>query len=102
TFLQKSAKSSGVDVRLWESGSGSQLALFPNLNANDEEWRKLMRDVRFRRAALGIGLGLAACPLSQPQRQRRGMAQADARRALPPRAVAGHRPQRAERGRLYG
>jgi peptide/nickel transport system substrate-binding protein len=37
-------------VRLWESGSGSQLALFPNLNANDEEWRKLMRDVRFRRA----------------------------------------------------
>jgi len=50
TFLQKSAKSSGVDVRLWESGSGAQIALFPNLNANDEEWRKLMRDVRFRRA----------------------------------------------------
>jgi peptide/nickel transport system substrate-binding protein len=50
TFLQKSAKSSGVDVRLWESGSGSQIALFPNLNANDEDWRKLMRDVRFRRA----------------------------------------------------
>ena len=50
TFLQKSAKSSGVDVRLWESGSGSQIALYPNLNANDEEWRKLMRDVRFRRA----------------------------------------------------
>jgi peptide/nickel transport system substrate-binding protein len=55
TFLQKSAKSSGVDVRLWESGSGSQIALFPNLNANDEDWRKLMRDVRFRRAlSLGI------------------------------------------------
>ena len=50
TFLQKSAKTSGVDVRLWESGSGSQIALYPNLNANDEEWRKLMRDVRFRRA----------------------------------------------------
>ncbi|MGD9880240.1 ABC transporter substrate-binding protein [Reyranella sp.] len=50
TFLQKSAKSSGVEVRLWESGSGSQIALYPNLNANDEEWRKLMRDVRFRRA----------------------------------------------------
>ncbi|WP_422002089.1 ABC transporter substrate-binding protein [Reyranella sp.] len=50
TFLQKSAKSSGIEVRLWESGSGSQLALYPNLNANDEEWRKLMRDVRFRRA----------------------------------------------------
>ncbi len=50
TFLQKSAKGSGVNVRLWESGSGSQIALYPNLNANDEDWRKLMRDVRFRRA----------------------------------------------------
>jgi peptide/nickel transport system substrate-binding protein len=50
TFLQKSAKTSGVDVRLWESGSGSQLALYPNLNANDDDWRKLFRDVRFRRA----------------------------------------------------
>ncbi len=50
TFLQKSAKQSGVRVYLWESGSGSQLALYPNLNASDEEWRKLMRDVRFRRA----------------------------------------------------
>ena len=50
TFLEKSAKNSGVDVRLWETGSGSQLALYPNLNANDEVWRKLFRDVRFRRA----------------------------------------------------
>jgi peptide/nickel transport system substrate-binding protein len=50
TFLQKSAKNSGVDVRLWEVGSGSELALYPNLNANDEGWRKLFRDVRFRRA----------------------------------------------------
>ena len=50
TFLQNSAKTSGAEVRLWELGSGSQLALFPNLNANDREWRKLFRDVRFRRA----------------------------------------------------
>ena len=50
TFLQKSAQTSGVNVRLWEAGSGSQLALYPNLTTNDEEWRKLMRDVRFRRA----------------------------------------------------
>ena len=50
TFLQMSAKSSGVDVRLWEAGSGSQLALYPNLNTNDEGWRELFRDVRFRRA----------------------------------------------------
>ena len=50
TFLQKSAKSSGIVVNLWEAGSGSQLALYPNLNTNDEVWRKLFRDVRFRRA----------------------------------------------------
>lgn len=50
TFLQKSAQTSGVNVRLWEAGSGSQLALYPNLTTNDAEWRKLMRDVRFRRA----------------------------------------------------
>ena len=50
TFLQKSAQSSGVSVRLWEAGSGSQIALYPNLTANDAEWRKLMRDARFRRA----------------------------------------------------
>jgi peptide/nickel transport system substrate-binding protein len=50
TFLKKGAKNSGVDVRLWESGSGSQIALYPNLNTNDEGWRTLFRDVRFRRA----------------------------------------------------
>lgn len=50
TFLQNSAKSSGVRVLMWEFGLGSQLALFPNLNANDPEWRALFRDVRFRRA----------------------------------------------------
>lgn len=50
TFLRKSAKTSNVDVRLWEEGSGSQLAFYPNLNAKDEVWRALNRDVRFRRA----------------------------------------------------
>jgi peptide/nickel transport system substrate-binding protein len=55
TFLRKSAKGSGVEVRLWEAGSGSQLALYPNLNAKDEVWRKLNRDARFRRA-LSLGL----------------------------------------------
>ena len=55
TFLRKSAKSSGVEVRLWQAGSGSQLALYPNLNAKDEVWRKLNQDVRFRRAlSLGV------------------------------------------------
>jgi peptide/nickel transport system substrate-binding protein len=50
TFLKKSAKNSGAEVRLWEFGSGSQVALYPNLNANDRQWRQLFRDVRFRRA----------------------------------------------------
>ena len=35
---------------LWEKGSGSEVAFYPNMNANDETWRKLNRDVRFRRA----------------------------------------------------
>ena len=71
TFLQKSAKSSGVDVRLWESGSGSQLALYPNLNANDEEWRKLIRDVRFRRA---LSLAIDRDELNQVVYHRPGQA----------------------------
>jgi peptide/nickel transport system substrate-binding protein len=62
TFLQKSAKQSGVKVYLWESGSGSQLALYPNLNASDAEWRKLMRDVRFRR---GLSLAIDRDDLNQ-------------------------------------
>ena len=49
-FLQNSARSSGVSVRLWQLGSGSQLALYPNLTTNDAQWRRLFRDVRFRRA----------------------------------------------------
>ncbi len=55
TFLKKSAKDSGAAVRLWEVGSGSQVALYPNLNANDPQWRGLFRDVRFRRA-LSMGI----------------------------------------------
>ncbi|MBS0519417.1 MAG: ABC transporter substrate-binding protein [Proteobacteria bacterium] len=50
TFLRKSAQTSHVGVLLWEQGSGSQLALYPNLNAKDETWAKLNRDVRYRRA----------------------------------------------------
>ena len=37
-------------MRLWRTGPGSQLALYPNLNVNDAVWRELVRDVRFRRA----------------------------------------------------
>ena len=51
TFLQKSAKTSGVNVYLWESGSGSQLALYPNLNGERRGMAQAdARRPRFRRA----------------------------------------------------
>jgi peptide/nickel transport system substrate-binding protein len=50
TFLKENEQRSGYNVRLWRTVRGSQLALYPNLNASDEAWRALMRDVRFRRA----------------------------------------------------
>jgi peptide/nickel transport system substrate-binding protein len=50
TFLKAGEAAGDYRVRLWRTGPGSQLALYPNLNVNDETWRRLMRDVRFRRA----------------------------------------------------
>jgi peptide/nickel transport system substrate-binding protein len=50
TFLKQGEKQNGYRTRLWQPGRGSHVALFPNLNVNDPVWRKLLRDVRFRRA----------------------------------------------------
>jgi peptide/nickel transport system substrate-binding protein len=50
TFLKQGEKQNGYRTLLWRPGRGSHVALFPNLNANDPVWRKLLRDVRFRRA----------------------------------------------------
>lgn len=50
TFLKRNEKKSGFNTRLWRTGKGAHMALFPNLNTNDPVWRKLLRDVRFRRA----------------------------------------------------
>jgi peptide/nickel transport system substrate-binding protein len=50
TLLKESEARGNYQVRLWESGLGSQVTLYPNLNANDPVWRTLLRDVRFRRA----------------------------------------------------
>jgi peptide/nickel transport system substrate-binding protein len=50
TFLKKGEKTNHYRTLLWKTARGSQFALFPNLNAKDPEWRKLLRDVRFRRA----------------------------------------------------
>jgi len=55
TFLKANEKRSKYRTFLWQTVRGSHMALFPNLNANDPKWRKLIRDVRFRRAlSLGI------------------------------------------------
>ena len=50
TFLRQSEDRSHFNVRLWRTGPGSQLAIYPNLNVNDPVWRSLLRDLRFRRA----------------------------------------------------
>jgi len=50
TFLKEAEKRSNFKVYLWETVRGSELALYPNLNATDPDWRRLNRDVRFRRA----------------------------------------------------
>jgi peptide/nickel transport system substrate-binding protein len=50
TFLRKSSQQSHIQVLLWEEGSGSEFALYPNLNTRDDTWRAVNRDVRFRRA----------------------------------------------------
>jgi len=50
TFLRENEAAHGFKTHLWRIAKGAHMALFPNLNANDPEWRKLFRDVRFRRA----------------------------------------------------
>jgi len=79
TFLKENEKRSGYKTNLWSTVRGSHFALMPNLNANDEMWRKLIRDVRFRRAlslgidreeindALFFGLALEGNNTAQPQ-----------------------------------
>jgi len=50
TFLKAGETANDYKVRLWRTGPGSQLALYPNLNVDDPVWHGLVRDVRFRRA----------------------------------------------------
>jgi peptide/nickel transport system substrate-binding protein len=58
TLLKESEARGKYKVLLWDSGWGSQVALYPNLNTNDKAWRELLRDVRFRRAlSLAIDRG---------------------------------------------
>jgi len=50
TYLKKGSKNFPFDVHLWETGTGSELALYPNFNHVDPVLRALFRDARFRRA----------------------------------------------------
>jgi peptide/nickel transport system substrate-binding protein len=55
TALKQAEKESRFKTLLWRTAKGSRWALFPNLNVSDPVWRKIFRDVRFRRAiSLGI------------------------------------------------
>ncbi len=50
TFLKKAAKRNNYSVLLWKNLKTAHLALLPNFNVADPVWRKIIRDVRFRRA----------------------------------------------------
>ncbi|HHK73733.1 MAG TPA: ABC transporter substrate-binding protein [Rhizobiales bacterium] len=50
TFLKQGEKRNHFNVRLWPTARGSHMALYPNLNARDPVWRKLLRTADFRRA----------------------------------------------------
>jgi peptide/nickel transport system substrate-binding protein len=55
TFLKESEERSHLHTYLWQTARGAHMAIYPNLNAKDEVWRELFRDVRFRRAlSLGV------------------------------------------------
>jgi peptide/nickel transport system substrate-binding protein len=49
-ILKQGAKNRGYDVFLWRTASGAEMALYPNLNVNDPEWRRVVRQPAFRRA----------------------------------------------------
>jgi peptide/nickel transport system substrate-binding protein len=54
-ILKEGEKAKGYRTLLWPYARGTELALYPNLNAADPVWRNLNRDLRFRRAlSLGI------------------------------------------------
>lgn len=49
-ILKEGETSKNYKTLLWPMARGSEIALYPNLNTVDPVWRKLNRDVRFRRA----------------------------------------------------
>lgn len=90
TFLKEGEGRGKYEVRLWQSGTGSKLALYPNLNVKDPVMQALNRDVRFRRALslginrdqinqviyFGLGLPMANAPLPESPLYRQDYASA--------------------------
>lgn len=77
--LLKNAESRGqIKVRLWPIGRGSQLALYPNLNAADTRWQSILRRPAFRRA---LSLAIDREAINQALYQ--GLAAAGANTVLP-------------------
>ncbi|WP_083607545.1 ABC transporter substrate-binding protein [Thalassospira sp. TSL5-1] len=50
TFLKQAEKDKSFHVRLWDVGYGNYATLYPNLTVSDPVWRRLLRDLRFRKA----------------------------------------------------
>ncbi len=50
TFLKRGEKRNNYSVRRWVPGKGAKIALFPNLNTKDPQWRTLFRNRDFRHA----------------------------------------------------
>lgn len=79
TFLKQNEKRQNFKVLLWKSAVGSKIVIRPNLNYNDEGWRNLFHDERFRQALslavnrheinmvtfFGLGREVADSPLPQ-------------------------------------
>ncbi len=54
-LLKRGERLEDYDTRLWPTGFSSHIALYPNLNYYDDEWRALLQNRDFRRAlSLGI------------------------------------------------
>ena len=101
TFLKRAEADNGMRTLLWLAARGSQVALFPNLNANDPVWRGLLRDVRVRRAlSLAIDreeINQAACfGLAQPSADT-VLPQSPLFREAYRRAWSAHDPDHAQR-----
>ncbi len=50
TFVKQAEARNGYKVHLWRLATGSQVALYPNLNVADPVWRWALREADFRRA----------------------------------------------------